>query len=123
MSGKRFPAPPRELFKAGKKLWKAVGDDDLELRPDELAVLAEAAATKDTITALVAATAGAPAMVDGSRGQLIVHPGLQELRQQRQLLATLLRQLDIPDPDDDDSWDGLTASARARKAALKRHNG
>lgn len=123
MSGsKRFPAPPRELGKAGRKLWKAVGDDDLELRPDELAVLAEAAATKDVIASLVAATEGAPAMVDGSRRQMIVHPGLQELRQQRQLLASLLRQLGIPDLDDD-SWDGLTASERARKAALKRHNG
>jgi hypothetical protein len=110
------------LGKAGKKLWKAVGDDDLELRPDELAVLTEAAATKDTIAALAAATATAPAMVDGSRGQQVVHPGLQELRQQRQLFASLLRQLGIPDADDDGNWDGLSASQRARKAAGKRWN-
>lgn len=120
MSDKRFPAAPRDLGKAGKKLWKAVGDDDIELRPDELAVLAEAAATKDVITALAEATAGAPAMIEGSRNQQIVHPGLQELRQQRQLLASLLRQLGIPDADDDGTWDGLSATQRARKAAGKR---
>jgi hypothetical protein len=33
-----FPAPPPELREAGKVLWNAVGDDELELRPDELAV-------------------------------------------------------------------------------------
>lgn len=128
-----FPAPPEELRDAGRALWSAVGDDDLELRPDELAILAEACSTKDTIAALVEATASAPAMVDGSKGQQVVHPGLQELRQQRQLLATLLKQLSLPYPADEDgepengtgnpNWDGLTAEQRARKAAGKRWRG
>jgi hypothetical protein len=115
-----FPAPPPDLQEAGRALWEAVGDDDLAMRPDEIAVLTEACGVKDTIAALVEATAKGPAMVDGSRGQLIVHPGIQELRQQRQLLAGLLRQLAFTDPEDDASWDGLTASQRARKAAGKR---
>jgi hypothetical protein len=60
-------------------------------------------------------------MIEGSRNQQVVHPGLQELRQQRQLLATLLRQMGIPDPDGDGSdWDRLNSSQRARKAAGKR---
>lgn len=114
------PAPPSELSAAGQRLWREVADGDLLLRPDELAVLAEACATRDVIVALAKATADAPAMIEGSRGQTVVNPGLQELRQQRQLLASLLRQLGIPDPDDDGDWDGLSASQRARKAAGKR---
>jgi hypothetical protein len=114
------PEPPVGLGEAGRGLWVDVVEGDVVLRPDELAVLAEAAATRDVIVALAKATTDAPAMIEGSRGQVVVNPGLQELRQQRQLLASLLRQLGIPDPDDDDDWDGLTASQRARKAAGKR---
>lgn len=118
------PEPPVGLGEAGRSLWVDVlegdGEVDVILRPDELAVLAEAAATRDVIVALAKATTDAPAMIEGSRGQMVVNPGLQELRQQRQLLASLLRQLGIPDSDDDGDWDGLSASQRARKAAGKR---
>jgi hypothetical protein len=114
-----FPSAPRGLGKAGKALWKSVQNDDLELRPDEIAVLTEAAATRDVIASLAEATAREPAIVEGSKGQVIVHPGLQELRQQRALLASLLRQVGIPYPDED-GWDGLSPSQRGRKAAAKR---
>jgi hypothetical protein len=117
-----FPAPPPELQEAGRALWEAVGDDDLEMRPDELAILTEAAGTRDVIANLVESVTGKPAIVTGSRGQDIVAPALQELRQQRQLLATLLRQLGFTDPEEGgESWDNLTASQRARKAAGKRY--
>lgn len=116
------PRPPAGLGRAGRRLWRDVVGSEVILRPDELAVLAEAAATRDVITSLVAATVDAPAMIEGSRGQTVVNPGLQELRQQRQLLASLLRQLGIPDPEEGEegAWDGLSASQRARKAAAKR---
>lgn len=50
-----------------------------------------------------------------------MHPLRGELGSQRLSLARLLQQLDVPMPNEaPGSWDGLTASARARKAAVFR---
>lgn len=120
------PDAPAALGDAGRALWGSItlwGSkdlDDLLLRPDDLAVLHEACATRDLIARLAEATKSAPVMMAGSRGQEVINPAIQELRQQRQLLASLLRQLGLPDYEDGEGWDGLTSSQRARKAAGKR---
>lgn len=89
----------------------------LVLRPDELAVLEVAARTADTIVSLETEIGDGPLMVAGSKGQTIVNPAVVELRMQRVAVASLLRQLAIPE---EESWDNLTASQRARKAARAR---
>lgn len=138
---------PPDLGDAGLALWESItlwapgsdedpSDDDSHLlwRPDDIAVLHEACATRDLIASLTGETKSAPAMMPGSRGQQVINPAIQELRQQRQLLASLLRQLGLPDhegkvegkagsgesPEPKGEWDGLSASQRARKAAGKR---
>ena len=118
------PPAPADLGPAGKALWTAhttwsYADVVVELRPDELATLALAARTADTVDELEAAMEGEPPSVEGSRGQLIVHPLLVEIRMQRQALAALLARVNLPDGLDG-GWEGLTASQRARKAARAR---
>lgn len=119
------PRAPSGLGKAGKRLWKAItGIDGLELRPDEIEVLEQACALRDQIERLQQAADTGPVEVTGSRGQVVIAPAIQELRHSRAELARLLRQLAIPDPEDEGDeegeWDGLTASQRARKAARAR---
>jgi len=98
-----------------------VAEPDLDLRADEVTVLAEAAKVADTIAMLEADFVGQPSTVPGSKGQVILHPLVTELRQQRTLLASLMTKLDLPEVDSSENpWDHLTASQRARKAAHAR---
>jgi hypothetical protein len=117
---KRSQRAPTRFGKAGKRLWTAV-TDGLTFRPDELAVLESACRTADQVAGLEATLAGAPTMIAGSTGQLVLHPAIAELRLQRQLLASLLGRLDVPEVDAIGSeWENLTNSQRARKAARAR---
>lgn len=123
--------PPPGLQAPGRALWQSVtgwkvDDSSLDLRPDEVAVLAEACAVADTIATLeiVIASEEFETTVAGSRGQTIVNPVLAELRQQRALLAVLLRQLHLPDGvEAADDWARLSPTQRARKAARARWSG
>ena len=114
--------PPEELGDHGAALWSSVQAEGLVMRPDELAVLRQACLTADMISRLSDAIEGEPLMVKGSTGQDVLHPLVSELRQERALLANLLGRLDIPEESEEDGsqWNGLTASARARKAAHAR---
>jgi len=117
------PRGPAGLRAAGRRLWRAhTSDPDVSFRPDELATLALAARTADEIADLEAALAEAPRTVAGSKGQEIVHPVIPELRLQRQLLASLLARLRIPEPESGvpGDWDNLSASDRGRRAAAVR---
>jgi hypothetical protein len=105
-------------------MWASVtamqlGGSPLVLRPDELAVLATACRTADIIARLEDELGDGPLMVAGSKGQEVVHPAVVELRLQRAAVASLLRQLAIPD-EESSGWDNLTASQRARRAAHAR---
>src|SRR5919201_6739739 len=112
---------PTGLGAAGKRLWKSV-TEGLTFRPDELATLESACRTADLVAELDAVIAKAPTMIVGSMGQRVVHPAIQEARLQRQLLASLLSRLDLPEADGlgGSEWDGLTAKQRARRAARAR---
>ncbi|PPH27818.1 hypothetical protein C5C37_12370 [Rathayibacter sp. AY1F9] len=67
------------------------------LRQDELEVLRAACGTADLIDQLQDAMKDQPAMVPGSKGQLVAHPLLQEVRQQRLTFSQLVRGLKLPD--------------------------
>jgi hypothetical protein len=81
---------------AGDELLDRISSE-YELRPDEEALLEQAAATLNELEAIEATLDGAPLMVDGPRGELRPHPLLAEQRQRRALLASLLKQLGLPD--------------------------
>lgn len=117
------PRPPVGLGRRGRRLWKSIVDE-FEPTESEVVLITEACRTLDDVELLRKELADAPAVTTGSRGQEVVHPLRAELRSQRLLLAKLLAQLDVPGLEDDGAeWDGLSASARARKAARARWDG
>ena len=94
------PRPPKGLGPAGRKLWKAI-TSDWQLRPDELAVLEAACFEADLLRRLQDELADSPLTAKGSMGQLVEHPISVALRQHRATQAQLLKQLRVPDRDED----------------------
>jgi hypothetical protein len=94
---RRNPAPPG-LGVAGKRLWRNTFES-YELNPTETVVLTEICHIMDEIGLLEAALASARSLTTkGSRGQVVAHPLLGELRQHRAIMRSLVRQLGLPDP-------------------------
>ena len=107
--------PPVGLGTRGRRLWRRVLLA-YELGDGELEVLAEAARTADRLDALRAVLATEPPMIEGSRGQMILHPLIPEERQQRDLLARLLARLALPDEADPET----AAAMLGRRGAQSR---
>jgi hypothetical protein len=96
-SARRKP-PPQGLQARGKALWRNTFEL-YELNPAETAVLVEICHTTDEIGTLETALASQRSLtVKGSRGQPVPHPLLGELRQHRETMRRLVRQLNLPDP-------------------------
>lgn len=116
------PAPPG-LTHRGAALWTAVVAR-YELRIDDLIVLAESARVLELVDVLAGQLAKAESwVVKGSMGQPAPHPLLGELRSARVLLASLLRQLKLPDEIEDSTPVVETpTSIRARHASNARWN-
>ncbi|RKT82108.1 hypothetical protein [Saccharopolyspora antimicrobica] len=115
---------PKNLGSAGQRLWKGICSD-YELRPDELAVLESACREADLIQRLEDALKDVPLIVKGSMGQEVASPLVTEIRQHRSTQASLLKQLKIPDLEEEESDDTgtvrkLTRSEVGRKAANAR---
>ena len=111
---------PSGLGPRGRRIWREV-TTAFELAIAELEVLTLAARCLDRIEAIEVTLRDEPATVPGSAGQPRAHPLAAELRSEVLLAAKLLAQLGLPDVDGDGSaWDGLSASARARKASRVR---
>lgn len=88
---------PSGLRKDGKRLWSDI-TGEYDLRFDELAVLEEACCEIDLIKSLQREFKKADSFtVKGSMGQEVAHPLISEIRQHRNSLAALLRQLKLPD--------------------------
>ena len=85
---------------AGKAMWESVASK-YELRPDELAILENACAASDMISALTAVwlEAGGPSITKGSMGQEVIHPLVGEIRAQRAYRDQALGRLKLPDLD------------------------
>lgn len=113
------PTPPTGLRDRGREFWTTtVGA--YELTEGEQALLREACRTIDNLDLLADQIATDGAMLTGSQGQPVIHPGLTEARGQRVVLHRLLAALNLPDPDGKTittatSTRGTTA-ARARAA-------
>lgn len=110
--------PPAGLDARGRDLWRWL----MEFEPEthELVLVLEACRIADRLDKLAAVLAKDGLMTTNAKDEPIVHPALVEARQQTATLNRTLASLRIPSPGGD-NWDGLTASARARKAAMARH--
>ena len=110
---------PTILGKPGRALWRAIIADVQEgfaLDSRETMLLERACTTADHISALESVIASDGPTATGSRGQVIVHPALCELRQQKLTLLRLLGALDFGA----DSGEESLSSRRASHAAQTR---
>ena len=109
---------PETLGEAGAKVWQEISGS-FALRSDELALLEDACAITDMISALSEAWVeeGKPLTTKGSMGQEVIHPLIGEIRTQRMARNTLWRQLKLPD-----EGGAADASSGARSAAHSRWN-
>ena len=105
---------PEMLGRAGAQLWVDV-TSTYTLRVDEKRVLEDACREADLVDTLETASRTADLVVKGSQGQPVINPLISELRQHRSTLASLFRQLKLPDGDS-----GEARSAAARSAANAR---
>lgn len=87
---------PEDLDDRGSALWDSV-TSTYSLRPDELAILADAAHECDIIERLKAEFESRSLITTGSMGQDVAAPHVSEIRQHRATLATLLTKLRLPD--------------------------
>lgn len=113
------PATPRNLKAKGARFWTQTVAD-YELTAGELLILEDACREVDVITRLEDAMAKGDLTVQGSMGQPVANPLLGELRQHRALLARLLKQLDLPQEDEDATSGAGDRSTSAREAARAR---
>jgi hypothetical protein len=105
------------MSKASDKLREAVAGvlnlDDGD--PVWLALLEQACAAADGVAALESLVASDGIVTPGSRGQVVIHPAVPELRQARAALAKLLLQLGVSDEQLRQS----VYARRVRKAGTK----
>ncbi|MFD4457687.1 hypothetical protein [Nocardia sp. NPDC058480] len=104
------PTAPQGLNDPGTSLWKDVVGK-YGLRADELRVLEAACREVDLIDRIESAMPAEDLIVTGSQGQPVINPLVPELRQHRSTLASLLRQLKLPDEG--------ASSAEARSTAAR----
>ena len=95
MSKYRMPA---KLGPKGRALWKSIAEapEEYTLRADELRLLEDAAREADLIERLEDAQRDEPLTAKGSMGQTVASPFVSELRQHRSTLASLMKQLQLP---------------------------
>ena len=116
---------PPSLGPIGGALWRELMAK-YQFRADEARVLFDACAEADLIDTLQSAQKEQPLTVKGSMGQQVINPLISELRQHRSTLASLLKQLALP--DEAGGVAGSVAgskvrSTQARAAAQKRWRG
>ncbi|MGW7604481.1 hypothetical protein [Streptomyces antimycoticus] len=116
------PTPaPDGLGERGLRLWTDTVAE-LEMDPDELLLLEEAAHLADELDEMGTLLANSAMLSTGSRGQVVANPLIREIRGHRLALSRILRQLGATRPGEDEQ-ERLTPSQRGRKAALARHHG
>lgn len=119
MSDRKAPVPTG-LRSRGRAFWRTVqAGYDLDVAEGEL--LVEVCRALDECEALHAVVEEQGRTVSGSRGQIVAHPALSELRSTRLMLGRLLAQLELP--DEEGSSLPTPSQARGRRAASSRWAG
>lgn len=113
---RKLPAPAG-LGPAGKRFWGDV-TGEFQLRVDERRILVDACREIDLIERLDEQLASSDLLVEGSQGQDVASPLVQELRQHRAVLRLLLQALKLPDGPAARQQEERSSSAR--RAAMAR---
>ncbi len=90
--------------KSGGKVGRARARAEPDVR--ERSVLLSACQLADAAAVLRAAMVGVPTFTEGSHGQIVMHPGYQELQQTYKEMAALLFRIDL-EPLDDGAGGGI----------------
>ena len=110
------PKEPAGLSVSGRALWASLTSKYV-FRPDELVIVERAARTADRISDMESVL-GSELLSVGSMGQESIHPLIPEIRSHTQMLASLMKQLNLP--DEDSAAGESPRSTLARKAAQSR---
>ncbi len=112
------PQCPRGLSDRAKDFWRSIADNYI-LRPDEYEILRAACQELMLIDRMQTKTAesGFKFIVKGSMGQDVANPILTEIRQHRMTLASLLKQMKLPDAATANLIQSDEATAASREAA------
>lgn len=102
---------PAKLRAGGRRLWDDI-TTQWQLRPDELQLLEDCCREVDLIARLQAEVDAGDVYVEGSMGQRVINPAIQEIRQHRNVLKQMLAKLGLPDAPA-----GSSGSDRARVVA------
>ena len=105
------PTAPTKLGAKSRRLWRWA-TSTYELRGDELRLLEDACREVDLIERLEKELARGDLVVAGSMGQPVTNPLLQELRQHRLVLRSLLGALHLPDEESTPAASSRSSSAR-----------
>ena len=108
---------PNGLGKATGNLWREI-TGTYQLRPDELRLLSDCCREMDLIDLLQKTVDSGGVLVPGSRGQQVIKPAIQEIRQHRNVLKQMLAKLALP--ADPAGHVAAGASDRARRVAHAR---
>lgn len=126
MPNPRKPPAPANLGPKARHIWTKTLEV-YELRIDELRILEDACREVDLVERLEKELRKAPLTVEGSMGQPVSNPLVQEIRQHRSVIQRLLVSLKLPEGDGGAAGDAggtaptsMTRSAAARKAAEAR---
>jgi len=84
---------PRGLSERGQEFWTEFTSGRKNLEPAQLELLAEACRTVDVIDELEETIRRDGMMIAGSKEQMVLHPAIGEVRQQRGTLHRLLSAL------------------------------
>lgn len=113
-----LPEPPAEISHKAVELWFEVVER-WSLSPTELVILVQAVETMTLLELISSAwvAEGRPMTTQGSMGQLVAHPALSEMRQQRALLRQLVSKLSLEDEGSTSKRTGRPTRYDAGKAA------
>lgn len=115
----RTPPPPAGLAVAGRRLWRSVLDG-YEVAEHEMTLLRQACRVADVCDQLHAVVAKEGPITATRLGEIRVHPGLVELRQQRLALARLVVALRVPLGDQEDQAPAVSSpAARLQRRGLR----
>jgi P27 family predicted phage terminase small subunit len=103
---------PDALGPRGAALWASIMSD-LEGDQHDADLVLETCRILDVIDALAAAVDRDGVTVTGSRGQIVINPAVQEMRQQQVTFSRLVGQLNLDEAE-------LGAMLTARQASAKR---
>ncbi len=102
---------PEGLGKTGTRLWIDIVSA-YQLRADEFQLLEQMCHSAEIIERLQQVIDDEGTMSTGAKGHAVVHPAVQEIRQQRMMFRQHAQRLDLPDSE----GGGTAAAKRSAKS-------